>query len=448
MVISFFLLVVGTNASAEQMKGDKGKPSLQFEEVQEEHLSELEKAFIDLAKKQEGVFRYGSLYVISLGEQPNPGYGIKLEKQEQTLEQLQLFVKRTFPEEGKAYPEILSYPYIVGKVDLPRYTTLSVFDSETKKPLSKENQLTFMTKRVTEDSQKTWSISFNRPLTKKLLETFEISVMKFGENEKHPIDVKLYEKNKKKIEIKPLATYKNGLYLIHINNRLSRSQSVIPFEVNAKQDVLQLEYDFAENLNGWAGNFSDLPIKYDEKQYELDFGHKPIPLKGEKLRKGLLLSGMNRSDDLFMYAKKKIGKEEGLLPNQTYLLSMELEFYTNADPGLVGVGGSPGEAVYVKVGASTKEPKSIEVNTELRMNIDKGEQATSGKDAVVIGNVAKERETGEQYELKKLKMEEPITIKTNENGDLWTIFGTDSGFEGKTSLYYSKVKINMVKVEK
>lgn len=70
------------------------------------------------------------------------------------------------------------------------------------------------------------------------------------------------------------------------------------------------------------------------------------------------------------------------------------------------------------------------------MNIDKGEQATSGTDAIVIGNVAKEQVSQEQYELKKLNMTKLIKVTTNENGELWEIFGTDSGFEGRTTPYY------------
>ena len=222
---------------------------------------------------------------------------------------------------------------------------------------------------------------------------------------------------------------------------------ILPFEVQDSLDTVLLEYDLTENLNGWVGGFSDLPVNYSKEEFVLEFGHKPIPLKGKILKKGLLLSGMNRSDDLFMYAKKKVGKEDGLLPNQSYLLSMEIEFYTNADPGLVGIGGAPGESVYMKAGATTVEPNSIPVNGDLRMNIDKGEQASSGTDAVVIGNVAKEQGAQQQYELKKLKMTEPIKVTTNDQGELWAIFGTDSGFEGRTTLYYSTVKIHLVKNE-
>ncbi|MNL52328.1 hypothetical protein D3C87_1754910 [compost metagenome] len=33
--------------------------------------------------------------------------------------------------------------------------------------------------------------------------------------------------------------------------------------------------------------------------------------------------------------------------------------------------------------------------------------------------------------------------KTDANGNLWLIFGTDSGFEATTTLYYTSVKVKL-----
>lgn len=444
-LISLFCMAVTTNVSAEQTNPTE---SHQFELVNEENLTDLEKVFVEYAKKNKGVYQFGSLYVIALGAQPNPGYGVKLEKQVQTFEQLHLYVKQTVPEQGMVYPNVISYPYIVGKLYLPPYTTLSVWDIDNKKPFIKDQNvlLDFKDKRFITDPLKEWSITFNKPITKSELKKYRISIEKRGEDKKeHPVQVLIDPKNKKTVKVKPLERYEKGAtYLLCIENTKNGKQIIIPFEVKDQLDTVVLEYDFTENLNGWIGGFSDLPINYNKEDFALKFGHEPIPLKGEKLKKGLLLSGMNRSDDLFMYAKKKMGKEDGLLPNQSYLLSMEIEFYTNVDPGLVGIGGAPGESVYMKAGASSVEPKSIPMNSDLRMNMEKGEQASSGTDAVVIGNVAKKQVSQQQYELKKLKMTESIKVTTNDYGELWAIIGTDSGFEGMTTLYYSAVKISLV----
>jgi hypothetical protein len=453
-LISIFLMAATTSVSAEQTKSQQQDhtESHQFKLVDKGNLTDLEKAFVDRAKESKGVYQFGSLYVIALGPKPNPGYGLKLEKQEQILEQLNLYVKQTLPEQRIVYPQVISFPYIVGKLQLPPYTTLSVLDIVSKKPLFKDKNvlLDFAEKRSITDSRKVWSITFNRPITKSALEKYNIFVEKLGENRiEHPVKLIMDQENKNILKVEPLEPYEKGsTYLLHAENtKLNGKKMIIPFEVKDGLDTLQLEYDFTDSLNGWTGHFSDLSIKYNKEDFALDSGHRAIPVKGEALKKGLLLSGINRSDDLFMYAKKKMGQEEGLLPNRSYLMSMELDFYTNVDPGLIGVGGSPGEGVYMKAGASTVEPKTISVNNDLRMNIDKGEQASSGANAIVIGNIAKEHVSQEQYQLKKLKMTAPIKVTTNDNGELWAIFGTDSGFEGSSTLYYSNIKINLVKSE-
>lgn len=449
----FFYLIAATIVSAEETASpqEKQPKTHHFVLVEEKSLTDLEKAFVQSSKKNKGVHQLGSLYVIALGPKPNPGYGLTIEKQEQLWEELKIYVKQTFPQKNRYYPQVITYPYLVGKLELAPYTTLSVLDAETKKPLFEEEEkdfpLIFEKKRVILDNQKVWTINFGKKLTASELKNYRIIVKKLTEAEsKHPVKLIRDKKKRNLLKIQPLLPYEEGVtYLLQIDNVKSDTRTIIPFEVKAGSEKQNIEYEFDHDLSGWTGHFADLPAAYSQDSFELDFGHRIIPLKGEKLKKGLLLSGINRSDDLFMYAKKKIGPKEGLLPNTTYLVEMEVEFYTNVDPGLIGAGGSPGESVYVKAGASTIEPKEILVNGDLRMNIDKGEQASSGKNAVVIGHIAKEHTSNELYEHKKLKMAEPIKATTNSKGELWLLIGTDSGFEGRTTLYYSAIDISLEK---
>lgn len=422
--LTIFFLYCTSAVSAEEKYG--------FQLLQDtESLSDLEKTFVELAKKHQGVYQLGDLFVIALGEQPNPGYGLRLEKQVQTLEELHLHVKRTYPKKGLSYPQVISYPYLIGRLTLPPYTTLSVIDDGEH--FSDSGLLTFEGTRYIADVKKEWTITFNQPISSSSLEKMDIFVADL-EEKKHPVQIKINPKNKREVLVLPLEEYqKDKIYLLRVEN--SGKVFVVPFEV---RNELEWQYDFNYGLHGWVGNFSDLPVNYSPSDYVLETGHRQIP---HTKKNGLYLSGMNRSDDLFMYAKKKI---DGLLPNHTYHLNMEIDFYTNVAPGLVGVGGAPGEAVYVKAGASTIEPKTVQEGNDFRMNMDIGEQASSGKDAVVIGNVALEQEADGQYKLKQLKTQQPLTVKTNANGELWVLFGADSGFEGLTSIYYSKVKVALM----
>jgi hypothetical protein len=120
---------------------------------------------------------------------------------------------------------------------------------------------------------------------------------------------------------------------------------------------------------------------------------------------------------------------------------------SDVPPGLSGIGGSPGESVYVKVGATTIEPPVEEDPTDgwLRMNIDKGNQANEGEDMINIGDMANPNLTpasAGSYELmEQTSSGRDFEVTAGEDGVLWFIVGTDSGFEGLTTLYYDTITV-------
>jgi hypothetical protein len=153
----------------------------------------------------------------------------------------------------------------------------------------------------------------------------------------------------------------------------------------------------------------------------------------------LFCSGNNHSDDLFMFWKGKIG---GLEPNRTYRVRFTVEIATSAPRGCVGIGGAPGEGVTVKAGSSSIEPEAVAVSGTYRMNVDKGEQSSGGADAAAIGDIANSQLCGEEprWEIKELSGERAIETVADKEGTLWLYVGTDSGFEGTTSLYFTRIR--------
>ena len=107
------------------------------------------------------------------------------------------------------------------------------------------------------------------------------------------------------------------------------------------------------------------------------------------------------------------------------------------------MGGSEGESVFAKAGASNVEPRSVVDQLGwLRMNIDKGNQSQSGVNAVVIGNVANStlcEQNIRRYEIKQLRTPRAVLVTTDGVGSAWLLVGTDSGFEAVTSLYYTRI---------
>ncbi len=207
---------------------------------------------------------------------------------------------------------------------------------------------------------------------------------------------------------------------------------------------IEFSFSLEADAEGWVFDFADLPEDYDQSIYELDAGHRPLP--GGLDGAGFCVQGHNRSDDLFMYLKRQV---DGLVPGESYSVSVTVDLATNVPTGMVGIGGSPGESVYVKAGASTVEPEASPDRTgHLRMNIDKGNQSRGGSQMVVIGDVAHADVAGEEFQIKTLANSgRPVTVDADASGNAWLIVGTDSGFEGLTLLCYDRISYTFSPVE-
>ncbi|WP_381523487.1 hypothetical protein [Spirosoma soli] len=136
--------------------------------------------------------------------------------------------------------------------------------------------------------------------------------------------------------------------------------------------------------------------------------------------------------------KKKL---TGLQPNTDYKLVFDVELPSAYADNSVGIGGSPGSSVFLKAGASAVEPKKQLKDDFYEINIDKGSQSEGGRDAVLLGNIGAGEDVTDYKLITRSNTDDPLTARTNDKGELWLIVGTDSGYEGLTTLYYSSVKV-------
>ena len=51
-----------------------------------------------------------------------------------------------------------------------------------------------------------------------------------------------------------------------------------------------------------------------------------------------------------------------------------------------------------------------------------------------------------RWELKSLASAAAVQIATDDSEAAWIFFGTDSGFEGTTTLYYTQIRIDLTAV--
>ncbi|MFC0131381.1 hypothetical protein CR105_03155 [Massilia eurypsychrophila] len=200
----------------------------------------------------------------------------------------------------------------------------------------------------------------------------------------------------------------------------------------------QIASTFTTSADGWQGGYSDYHAETEPTDVVWASRALPSPLSGSAYYTG----GTNRSDDLFIYSKKKFS---GYAPSTLYKLSFEIEIASNQSSGCFGVGGAPGEGVYVVAGASPTEPKTVLTDGEYKLNLDRGNQATPGPASQVLGNVANAvTNCGPQvYQTKVLKSTLPLSVKSDANGEIWTFFGIDSGFEAKSAIFYKSIKVSV-----
>jgi hypothetical protein len=200
-----------------------------------------------------------------------------------------------------------------------------------------------------------------------------------------------------------------------------------------------LQFEFAQGNHSFVAGFADYPVG-EETFYELESQLRPLPPNLGQAT-SLFISGNNHSDDLFMFYKRRIS---GLVPNTPYRLGFASQFATEAEFGSFGIGGSPAHSVYLKAGASAFEPAGIVQNGDYRLNVDKGQQASPGAAALVLGDVSKPDGAPVGFQLvTRSSGAEFLDATSSPAGDLWLFFGTDSGFEGTTSLYYTNFDVTL-----
>ena len=193
---------------------------------------------------------------------------------------------------------------------------------------------------------------------------------------------------------------------------------------------------FAAGLDGWQASYADY-TPGQEATIGFASGHEQLPPPLDASA-GVYLDSDNRSDDVFMYLWRPV---TGLAPNRRYRVEVSVTFATDAPPGCFGIGGSPGESVYLKAGASPREPANEITNGLIVPNFNKGNQSESGADAITIGDFAQPTPGDDclapSYQRKTLTTgNNPPFVTSDADGRLWLVIGTDSGYEGHTRAYF------------
>jgi hypothetical protein len=197
-------------------------------------------------------------------------------------------------------------------------------------------------------------------------------------------------------------------------------------------------FTFEGGTEGWIGDFADYPVS-DSALYELAWRHASLPWPLNPADSAFMISGNNHSDDLFMFLKRKI---TGLIPNRRYRVTITIDVASCYPTNTMGVGGAPGEGVTIKAGAMAIEPQKVQNGSYFRMNIGKGSQIMPGSDMDTIGHIGVTDTTTVYTMIRRSHANHPCTVTANAAGEAWLCIGTDSGFEGTTTLYYDRITVD------
>jgi hypothetical protein len=198
-------------------------------------------------------------------------------------------------------------------------------------------------------------------------------------------------------------------------------------------EIFSLNFQFTRGSAGWSADFTDYPVNEDPLADSI-YQWKAEVIPGAEATSGqhaYMISCNNVSGDVFMFLKKKI---EGLRPNTNYNVVYEIQLSSNAVAG---------QGIILKGGASELEPKKVIENGYYVLNIDKGTDTTSGENAISFGDIGASNPVTDYNSTTKGNSNSyaPFITRTNSKGELWLVLGTDSLFEGTTTVYFTRIDL-------
>jgi hypothetical protein len=152
-----------------------------------------------------------------------------------------------------------------------------------------------------------------------------------------------------------------------------------------------------------------------------------------------------------MYITRKIS---GLEPNKHYQAYFDIQLASNVNDQCAGIGGAP-HAVTVKASLSENKPTaSLDYLDTYRLNIDVGQQTQGGLDGQAIGDIGVASlddcdPSSDIFGLKNYDNSDNIfEVMADDKGELWLTLLTDSGFEGPSSIYFTKAMVTFKESDK
>ncbi|HZH72665.1 MAG TPA: hypothetical protein VFD91_09255 [Mariniphaga sp.] len=223
-------------------------------------------------------------------------------------------------------------------------------------------------------------------------------------------------------------------------------------------EAVELTYNFEAGDEGWDAGIIGIPAD-EEEAHGFEVNHVTAPY--DENTGALLLSASNPNNNLFIYTARHL---TGLEPNTSYDISYSVQFASvveidtiGVDIDTTGVGsdttgivndtidivGNANDTINIKVGAANEELVVEETASNLLnlVGIDVGDPGVDGADLVVIGSFVADSDDSD-YTLHTASTENPVSIMTNDDGELWLIVGAET-FGSTTEIYINNIEVTI-----
>jgi hypothetical protein len=202
------------------------------------------------------------------------------------------------------------------------------------------------------------------------------------------------------------------------------------------------EYDFTQSDHDWEAfisNYSNADLQ--QLDFTADYTGLPSPLPSSD--NAHFIQAENHPEGFKMLYRKQI---DGLEPFTPYQIRYTIRFATDVPSGCDEIGEPAGEDVRVLARSHVLKPDTTDIqgfDFQNVLNIQHLENPQTWLNESTIGDITNTRECGEsrQFEMKEIRTSSGFdSITADSNGRAWLMFGTRTGYQGDTILYYTYFK--------
>gem|GEM_PF-833104 len=212
--------------------------------------------------------------------------------------------------------------------------------------------------------------------------------------------------------------------------------------------VTTFEYDFTQSDHNWEAfisNYSNADLQ--QLDFTTDYTNLPSPLSSSE--NAHFVHAENHPEGFKILYRKQI---DGLEPFTPYQIRYTIRFATDVPSGCDEIGEPAGEDVRVLARSHVVKPDTTNIqgfDFENILNIQHLENPQTWLNESTIGDITNTRGCSEsrQFEMKEIRTRSNFdSLTADSNGRVWLMFGTHTGYQGSTSLYYTYFKAEFEKI--